>query len=194
MSTTMPLYYRTDYNFSGTTTTTQPPPTDLGNSFVPVGTILLYSGTKLPVNYLWCDGTSFSTTTYSTLHSVIGDTYGTTSTGFRVPNMLKHIPIGADSISNMTISYTGPGGINNTKNGGNSTIVTNQLAQHVHNNPSNTNFIINTNTPGYRVDNAGNSNYIIDIATETGGIQGLSSTQQEILPPFTVVNYIIKYQ
>lgn len=187
---TQALYYKTDYNFSGKATPELIPSTDLGNSFVPVGTILLYGGINLPTNYLWCNGSLYSTTTYSTLYSVIGNTYGSSTGNFQVPNMLKRFPIGTDSSSNMTISYTGV----SVKNGGNSIINKNQLAQHEHNNPSTTNFIIKTDTPGYRVDNAGNSNYIIDIATETGGIQGFSSTQQEFLPPFTVVNYIIKYQ
>lgn len=198
---TQAVYYKTDYNFSGTATPQPIPSTDLGNSFVPVGTILLYGGINLPTNYLWCDGSFCSTTTYSTLYSVIGNTYGGSGGNFSVPNMLKRFPIGANSSSNMTISYTGPDSNNTTKNGGNSLIVKDQLAEHNHNPPSGTDAFVTgyqegtPATPGPReLDNANNSNYWINNknGTKTGDVNALD--QVEFLPPFTVVNYIIKYK
>lgn len=205
-----PLYYKTDYNFPGTPTTTPPPSTDLGNSFVPVGTLLLYAGTNLPANYLWCDGSQYSTTTYSTLYSVIGNTYNLTSPSsgnFFVPDMRKKTPIGAQTPASMVIPYQGS---NNVKSSGNSTLSVNQLAQHYHHPPTangnNSTFVTGyesgtSATPGYReLDNANNSGYWINnkTGTATGGVSDSTGTNvntgQEFLPPFTVVNYIIKYQ
>ena len=42
-----------------------------------------------------CNGTSYSRTTYSSLYSVIGTTYGSTSsTTFKVPDFISRFPIG----------------------------------------------------------------------------------------------------
>lgn len=186
-----PQYYKTDYNFSGTTTTA-PSITDIGSSLVPVGTMLLYAGTVLPINYLWCDGSQKSTTTYSTLYSVLGTTYNNSpaSGNFNVPNMSKSLPIGASTPGNMTITYQGN---NNTRIGGNSLMNSNQLASHTHNAPTNAgNYWGAPNDGGTQV--AGGSTPLrVNFSATTGSITDVNATQ-EFLPPFTVVNYIIKYQ
>lgn len=188
-----PRYYQTNYNFSGTTTTTPPTTTDLGNNFVPVGTILLYAGTTLPANYLWCDGTQKSTTTYSTLYSVIGDTYNITTPSagnFFLPNLSSSVPIGAGNTSNMQITYQG----SSVKSGGNKNMQANQLATHTHTFPTGTTGYAAyvANDPGENVQTGPNGLFIsFSPFTQTGEN---ASSSQDFLPPFTVVNYIIKYQ
>jgi microcystin-dependent protein len=67
-------------------------------SSLPIGTILIYSLTGAPTDYLLCNGTSYNRTTYSSLYSVIGTTYGSTSsTTFKVPNFTSKFPIGKTS-------------------------------------------------------------------------------------------------
>jgi microcystin-dependent protein len=57
-----------------TTTTTSTTSTQI------VGEIISYTGTSLPSsNWLWCDGTAYSPTTYSDLYNVIGLNYGSSS-------------------------------------------------------------------------------------------------------------------
>ena len=43
---------------------------------IPVGTFIQYGSTTAPASYLYCDGTHYSTTTYSVLFNVIGYNYG----------------------------------------------------------------------------------------------------------------------
>jgi microcystin-dependent protein len=184
-----PIYYETKFNFSGNTTLTPPSSTDLGLSLVPIGSILLYGGVNLPINYFWCDGATYSTMTYSKLFSAIGYTYGGSGFSFNVPNMSSRIPIGASTNSNMTIIYQG----NSVKSGGNSFMNSNQLASHTHNpaTSNSTGFITSGNT--YTVS-LSNTPVRIDFppSSTTGDVTG--GTGAEFLPPFTVVNYIIKYQ
>ena len=53
----------------------------------PIGTVIEYLGSNLPIGYLRCDGSEISKTDYSELYSVIGDTFGTSSDSakFKLP-------------------------------------------------------------------------------------------------------------
>ncbi len=64
---------------------------------VPTGAILPYGGSAAPSNFLLCDGTAVSRTTYLTLFGIIGTTYGIgdNSTTFNLPNLKNRVPIGA---------------------------------------------------------------------------------------------------
>ena len=64
---------------------------------IPVGTIVMWAGSTAPTNWLMCDGSAVSRTTYSTLFTVIGTTYGTGdgSTTFNLPNFKRRFPLGA---------------------------------------------------------------------------------------------------
>lgn len=80
----------------------------------PSGSILLWSTGSAPSGYLLCDGSAVSRTTYNTLYSTIGTTYGAGdgSTTFNVPSLGGRIPIGiqtAQSKGNPTITIASPG-------------------------------------------------------------------------------------
>lgn len=61
----------------------------LDSTTVPVGTIIAYTGSDIPVGYLPLDGRYLSTTTYAALYSVIGTTQQTTAKAgyFQLANM-----------------------------------------------------------------------------------------------------------
>lgn len=63
---------------------------------VPTGAILPYGGTNAPSNYLLCDGSAVSRSTYSSLFSAIGTSYGVGdgSTSFNLPNLKGRFPLG----------------------------------------------------------------------------------------------------
>ena len=198
-------YLTTNYNTASALSSNPPSyTTDLGNFFqlqMPIGSILMYAGGNLPANYLWCDGTSYTTATYGSLYDVIGTTYGSGSSTdtFNVPNFSKFMPIGASDTTNRTISY--PDLITavnaDVTSGGNSVITTNQLASHHHGPPSGSGYVFWNNTDqganvvvGNNGANMGLSNvpgaYYVNNTLPTG-------LSQEFLPPFVVVNFIIKF-
>lgn len=65
---------------------------------MPVGTVMVHSSETAPDGWLLADGGSYSTTTYATLFSVIGTTYGMDGAGtFRVPNLMGSTAVGQNA-------------------------------------------------------------------------------------------------
>lgn len=78
------------------------PTQQLTVSFSLPGMVVPFAGleTKVPSGWLFCNGQSVSTTTYSALFSVIGYTYGGAGVSFNVPDLRGRIPFGkADTVS-----------------------------------------------------------------------------------------------
>jgi microcystin-dependent protein len=59
------------------------------NDSMPVGAIMWFAGSSAPVGWIACDGSAVSRSTYSTLFSVVGTTYGSGngSSTFNVPDI-----------------------------------------------------------------------------------------------------------
>lgn len=72
-----------------------------GASSLPVGSVVPFVGTSIPSGMLLCDGSAVSRTTYSSLFTIIGTSFGSGdgSTTFNVPNFRtgNRIPIGKNS-------------------------------------------------------------------------------------------------
>ena len=66
---------------------------------LPLGAMIPFPGGTIPENYLLCDGSAVSRTTYSLLFSVIGTTYGEGdgSTTFNLPDMRLRTLVGVDT-------------------------------------------------------------------------------------------------
>jgi microcystin-dependent protein len=75
----------------------------------PAGSIIMFAGSAAPTGYLMCDGSAVSRTTYATLYSVIGTTYGSGdgSTTFNLPNTQGVFIRGAGSQTISGVSYSG---------------------------------------------------------------------------------------
>jgi microcystin-dependent protein len=60
----------------------------------PTGTIVMYSAGTAPSGWLFCDGTAVSRTTFASLFTLIGTTYGAGNgtTTFNLPNMQTKFP------------------------------------------------------------------------------------------------------
>ncbi|CAF0843216.1 unnamed protein product [Didymodactylos carnosus] len=69
------------------------------NDGLPVGTVMLYTGTSVPSKWLRCDGSAISRSTYSQLYSVIGTLYGTGDgvDTFNLPDFRGRFPLGLNS-------------------------------------------------------------------------------------------------
>lgn len=64
-----------------------------------IGEVIAYAGSSAPSGFLICDGSAVSRTTYATLFSVIGTTFGTGdgSTTFNLPNLKGRTIVGYNS-------------------------------------------------------------------------------------------------
>lgn len=64
---------------------------------VPTGAVLPYGGTAAPSNFLLCDGSPVSRSTYATLFAVVSTSFGAGNgtTTFNVPDMRGRVPVGA---------------------------------------------------------------------------------------------------
>ena len=98
-----------------------------GFEVLPSGVILPFGGATVPGNFLLCDGSNVSRTTYARLFAVISTSYGTGdgSTTFGLPDLRDRVPLGkgsnnstlgtetgaaaASSVVNSTASNTGTG-------------------------------------------------------------------------------------
>lgn len=71
---------------------------------VPVGTIILYGSIFPPDNYVTCDGRALSRSTYNSLYSIIGTSFGSGdgSTTFNVPDMRGRVPVGVGAGAGLT--------------------------------------------------------------------------------------------
>ena len=66
---------------------------------VPTGVLNPYAGATAPVGWLLCFGQSISRTTYATLFTAIGTTYGSVSgTTFNLPDMRGQVTAGLDNM------------------------------------------------------------------------------------------------
>jgi microcystin-dependent protein len=66
---------------------------------LPLGAMIPFPGGTIPDNYLLCDGSAVSRTTYALLFNVIGTTYGPGdgSTTFNLPDMRSRTLVGVDT-------------------------------------------------------------------------------------------------
>lgn len=72
---------------------------------VPIGSLLDFAGTTAPTNYLTCDGSAVSRTTYAALYAVIGTVWGSGdgSTTFNLPDIRRRATIGSGGTGTSTI-------------------------------------------------------------------------------------------
>ena len=167
----------------------------------PAGIIQMYGGLTAPTNWLFCDGSAVSRTTYSALYTAIGTNYGigNGTTTFNLPNLQNRMPIGKGAGSFATL--------NNTGGAETFTLTTTQLPSHSHYTVNNAyaaagvgNVIpmanvnqslyagadTNSNTDRYRMVGTGAVNANAGVTSSTG-----SGTAFNKMSPYIVVNFII---
>ena len=87
-------------------------------SVLPIGATVQYCGDTVPDNFMWCDGSAISRTTYASLFAVIGTKYGEGdgSTTYNLPNFNSAVPWaapdwdgwqGLQTNANVTLPYDG---------------------------------------------------------------------------------------
>jgi microcystin-dependent protein len=152
----------------------------------PIGSITMFGGSSAPSGWLLCDGVAYNRTTYTSLYSVIGDSFGNGdgTTTFNVPNYNGRMPIGAGSGSGLTLRSLAVSGGAETY-----TLTTASLPPHYHD------VVIPTGGTfgGNAIDG---SRQLASSKTVTSSIAGGVSGSAEsfsIMNPFLGINFIIKY-
>ena len=155
-----------------------------GGGGIDIGTIVPFSGdiSAIPNGFMLCDGSAISRTTYATLFSIIGTTYGAGdgSTTFNIPNLKGKTLVGLDSEDN-DFDTLGETGGEKTH-----TLTVDEMPSHDHN----VNFDQSTGGGTSWLKSGGNSGgpYIgYGFVNSTGGGQAHNNLQ-----PYITVNYIIK--
>jgi microcystin-dependent protein len=156
----------------------------------PVGTILIWSTLTAPTNYLWCDGSSYSTTTYAELFAIIGYTYGGSGGNFNVPEMRGRFPLGYGIGPEQTIPFYTYGG-SATK-----TLATAELPAHTHGSgtlTTSTSYLTTSGGATTLKDGSDATLYLRNTITGSTASTG-SGNSFSILNPYSSVNFCIKYQ
>jgi microcystin-dependent protein len=92
----------------------------------PVGLIVPFAGTTVPSGWLFCNGSSQSTTTYANLFNVIGYTFGGSGGSFALPNLQSTFPRGTTYSAGVPQNVGVVGGSDTV------TLVANNLPPHNH--------------------------------------------------------------
>lgn len=153
------------------------------SSAVPTGTVSAFAGSTAPSGYLLCNGNAISRTTYATLFSAIGTTYGTGngSTTFNLPDLRGRVIASLDSTQTEFDALGKASGAKTHQ------LTESEMPSHTH-----------TLSPGQVVGtgSGGVSNYAPTgnnpqnntVILSTGGNQAHNNLQ-----PYMVLNYIIKH-
>lgn len=151
---------------------------DLNLMVCPIGAVLPFAGSSAPSNWLLCDGSAVSRTTYADLFTLISTTYGTGdgSTTFNLPNLKGKVPVGK-SVSDTEFDTLGETGGEKTH-----TLITSEIPAHTHDVTG------YSGGAGANLSANANTGTVTSTSTSVGGGGAHNNLQ-----PYIVLNYIIRY-
>jgi microcystin-dependent protein len=157
-----------------------------GSLATPAGTIALWGSDVAPANWMICDGSAISRTTYASLFAVIGTKYGAGDgvNTFNLPNLKGRTPVGKDAAQTEFAAVAQIGGEKAHL------LTTAEMPSHTHG------FGTGVNVPDLVT---GASSYYWNAPTGPDRVNAISATAatgggtaHNILQPYSVVNFIIK--
>lgn len=161
---------------------------NIAGDTLPIGTISPFGSSTPPTNWLVCDGSAVSRTTYADLFAAIGTSFGSGdgSTTFNLPNLKGRVAVGIDSNDTLFDTIGETGGSKNAV-----------VVQHDH---AGLRWIGNDNYPISLNQGSASSGYQLHYnATANPFSQGTINTAfagesgtNKNLQPYQVVCYIIK--
>ena len=165
---------------------------DAALSSMPAGAMLPFAGDNIPNGWLKCDGRSLARSVYPQLFAAIGTKYGAASSvTFNIPDMSERMPIGVKN-NDAQLGAVGATGGERTH-----TLTESEMPSHVHKVISKgatwkTGVAVwNSNVgsgSGWKVPSGSDTGQLDElIAGPTGG-----GNPHNNLPPYVVVNYIIR--
>lgn len=167
-------------------------------NIIPAGIVSAYGGNNAPEGWLICDGSEVSRTTYRNLFSAIGINYGegNGTTTFNLPNLKGKVVVGIDSQDEDfdTAGKTG-GEKKHTLTKAELPSLVGSIVMHAAADATNVQSVT-----GDFQSSITNNKYRSggDVATGARSFGNIdfrvgNNTPHNILQPYTVVNYIIKY-
>lgn len=188
--------------------TTQKLAVDAINYVAPTGVVLPYGGSSAPTGWLLCNGSAISRSTYASLFTALGTTYGSGdgSTTFNLPDLQNKVPVGNGG--GKTLGSTG-GATTQTPTIGSTTLSVSQIPGHYHE-------VLSTGfagTLGIKPATGGDSSWygfsdvpeggkdgspagsnsnVFANTTGGGGSHNHTSSSVSVEQPYVVLTYIIK--
>jgi len=151
--------------------------------FTPCGSIVQYAGAVAPLGWLLADGSAVSRTTYSSLFTIIGETYGAGdgSTTFNLPDLRGRVAVGKSTDTEFdTLGETGGEKTHELEE--------DELPAHTHTLPD---FVTTYGTPTGTTFISSTNGATGQTHKNTGSIG--SGDAHNNLQPYITLNYIIKY-
>ena len=164
----------------------------------PVGSVIAFAGSAAPDGWLLCDGSNYSTVDYNDLYAVIGTSFGSSGGNFLVPDLRTRVPVGLSSSDTQFQEIGDVGGE------AEHTLSVGEMPSHQHDVARRD----NENTGmGWASVSAGGNNGMVSSWSYGGDNNyyhpsdsdayhakptGADSSHNN-MPPFVVMNYIIKY-
>ena len=170
---------------------------------VPTGSVMPYAGISAPSNWLFCYGQGLSTTTYASLFSAIGYTYGGSGSSFNVPDLRGRVVAGQDDMGGSSANrLTGAsGGVNGDVLGAaggdeGHQLTEAELAAHTHGAGSYSAAApryeeFEPTAPTFSTTNFDAGNILNLSVSGTSGSTGSGSEHNNVQPTM-ILNYIIK--
>lgn len=157
---------------------------------VPIGAVMPYAGTTAPSQWLLCDGSAVSRTTYSELFGVIGTTFGVGdgSTTFNVPDLRGRFPLGLDNLGGASanrVTATQADNLGQSSGSQTHTLAVSELPAHSHSASGYT--LGGGATTGFNGTTSGTSP--VTVNTNNAGSNGAHNN----MPPYLSLGYIIRF-
>lgn len=162
------------------------------NAALPAGAILPYAGSSAPSSFLFCAGQSVLRADYAALFTAIGTSYGSVDgTHFTLPDLRGRVPFALDNMNGAAAGRITRSGTVLGSNGGEElhTLTTPEIPAHTHTIPSDT-VQVNTGSGATITVEAASAPHGGATTPPSGSTGGGGS--HENMPPYLLVNYIIK--
>ncbi|MFA5401282.1 MAG: tail fiber protein [Dehalococcoidia bacterium] len=152
-----------------------------GPGLVPAGCIMQWPGTNnIPVGWMVCDGRAITNSAYPALYEALGPVWQSSTYVRKLPNLQSRVVVGAGQGSDLSLRTVGE--IDGEEQ---VTLTIAQMPAHAHNHRG----AVNNLAAGSDYKYPAAASWDPDIWTSSRG----SNSPHENMPPFIVLNYIIKY-
>jgi len=172
---------------------------------IPTGMITPFGGSSAPTHWLLCDGTEYVIGTYPELYAVIGSSFGVATAGyFRTPDLRGRMPLGKDNMGGTSanrVTATAADSVGGFGGDENKVIPVTNLPDHEHDlqGAAGAQYYAVRDVPGIGAgettaityDAPTGSGQGSALPSSGGVLSGSLGNAQDVMNPFTTVNYII---